>query len=62
MATEPLAIEWQPQPLQVDEAETQALGIKNRLPVAKSLRFHEPFAEQTTEYGPTNPLNFWALF
>ena len=62
MATEPLAIEWQPQPLQVDEASAKALVIKNTLPVvAKALGFHEPSAEQAAEYGPTNAIDFWAL-
>ena len=62
MATEPLAIEWQPQPLQVDEVVAEASVIKNPLPVvAKTLGFHEPSAEQAAEYGPTNALDFWAL-
>ena len=62
MATEPLAIEWQPQPLQVDEAAAKALVIKNPLPVvAKALGFHEPSPEQAAEYGPTNALDFWTL-
>ena len=43
MAIEPLAIEWQPQPLQEDEAAAKASVIKNLLPVvAKALEFHEP--------------------
>ena len=59
MATEPLAIEWQPQPLQVDEAAAKVLVIKNPLPVvAKALEFHEPSVEQAAEYGPTNALDF----
>ena len=62
MATEPLAIEWQPQPLQVDEVAAKALVIKNPLPVvAKALGFNEPSAEQAAEYGPTNAIDFWAL-
>ena len=62
MATEPLAIEWQPQPLQVDETVAKGLVIKNLLPVvAKAFVFNESFAEQVAEYGPTNALDFWAL-
>ena len=62
MATEPLAIEWQPQPLQVDEAAAKVLVIKNPLPVvAKALGFNEPSAEQGAEYSPTNALDFWTL-
>ena len=62
MATEPLAIKWQPQPLQVDEAAAKALVIKNPLPVvAKAFGFHEPSPEQAAEYGPTNAVDFWAL-
>ena len=42
----PLAIEWQPQPLQVDEVAAKVLVIKNSLPVvAKALGFNEPSAE-----------------
>ena len=59
MATEPLAIEWQPQPLQVDEAAAEVLVIKNPLPVVvKALGFNEPSAEQAAEYGPSNALDF----
>ena len=62
MPTEPLAIEWQPQPLQVDEAAAKTLVIKNDLlVVAKAFGFHKPFAEQVAEYGPTHAIDFWAL-
>ena len=62
MATEPLAIEWQHQPLQVDEAAAKALVIKNPLPgIAKALGFPETSTEQAAEYGPTNAIDVWAL-
>ena len=62
MSTEPLAIEWQPEPLQVDEAAGKVLVIKNPLTVvAKALGFNKPSAEQAGKYGPTNALDFWAL-
>ena len=59
---EPLAIEWQHQPPQVDEAAAKVLFIKNPLPVvAKALGCHKPSAEQAAEYGLKNVIDLWAL-
>ena len=60
MMTEPLTIEWQPQPLQVVEAPANVLVIKNPLlVVVKALGFNEPPAEQAVKYDSTNALDFW---
>ena len=62
MATEPLVIEWQPQPLQVDEVAAIVLFIKNPFPVvAKGLGLHELSIAQAAEYGTMNALDLWAL-
>lgn len=46
MAIEPLPIEWQLQPLQVDQAAAKAFIIKNPLLVlTKGLGFYEPTIE-----------------
>ena len=59
MGTEPLPIEWQTQPLQVDKTAAKVLVLKDLLPVVViALGFHEPSEEQAAEYSPTNALDF----
>ena len=42
MATEPLAIEWLPQPLNIDEAMHKALVIRNPLPLIAKMLYQNP--------------------